>query len=430
MADNIARDFEIELTEEAIPPKETPAKLLLSRNRYFNIFWAGQSLSALGDAFAIIAMPLLVLQATGSVAQMGIVTALFGIGQFLAGLISGVLVDRVDRRRLMIGCDIARTLAYSLIPLGWWLLGPQIWLIYLVSLAGAALGMCFNVAHNTAVANLVEREQIPAALGRLQATAAIGFVVGPMLAGFISAGFGPAAAIGLDAFTFVISAISLSLIRLRRSTAERSTEQKNFLKEWKAGASFLFRHPVLRVVTLLMMGFVFLSSAGLDLFVYHIKHDLGQDDNMVGIVFGLASVGSILGALITAPLRKNLGFGICWLGGMVIASLALGSIGLMSSAILVGLIATVFTLADSIRGICSISLRQQVTPDHLLGRVTAVFLTFITVPGPIGAALLTAWAEHIGVPAALLLMGGVGLILSIAGIFTPARTRHPETIRH
>src|SRR5690242_7882314 len=114
----------------------------LTRNRAFNIFWAGQTLSSLGDAVAIIALPLLILQATGSVVQMGLVTGMGGVGQLVAGLFSGVLVDRADRRRLMIVCDVARMLLLASIPAVWALAGPQLWLIYVVVFPVAALSAC------------------------------------------------------------------------------------------------------------------------------------------------------------------------------------------------------------------------------------------------------------------------------------------------
>src|SRR5215210_1745978 len=102
----------------------------LWRNRNFNIFWLGQALSSLGDSFGFLALPLLVLQATGSLVQMGLVTGTFGVGQIVAGIFSGAVVDHVNRRRLMIICDLGRTALYGSIPLTWWLVGPQLWLIY------------------------------------------------------------------------------------------------------------------------------------------------------------------------------------------------------------------------------------------------------------------------------------------------------------
>ena len=118
----------------------------LTRNRNFNVFWAGQTLSFVGDAFSIVAIPLLILEVTGSLLQMGVVTALYGAGSLVAGIAAGPIVDRVDRRKLMIRCDIARAVIYALVPIGWWLAGPQLWLVYAVAFIGSALAMVFGVA--------------------------------------------------------------------------------------------------------------------------------------------------------------------------------------------------------------------------------------------------------------------------------------------
>src|SRR5262245_692561 len=91
-------------------PAPPPAAGLAGRS--FRLFWAGQTVSAVGDAFAFVAMPLLVLEISGSITKMGVVTAIASAGQIVAGLFSGTVVDRLDRRRLMIGCDLARMVLY------------------------------------------------------------------------------------------------------------------------------------------------------------------------------------------------------------------------------------------------------------------------------------------------------------------------------
>ncbi len=90
----------IQVPDAPKPPETQSPGARLWRNRAFNVFWASQPLSALGDGFALLARPLLVFQATGSVVQMGLVTGAFGVGQIVSGLVSGVIVDRVDRRKL------------------------------------------------------------------------------------------------------------------------------------------------------------------------------------------------------------------------------------------------------------------------------------------------------------------------------------------
>uniref|UniRef100_UPI00374DFE89 MFS transporter n=1 Tax=Clavibacter michiganensis TaxID=28447 RepID=UPI00374DFE89 len=129
--------YEAEHEREADDPRVAPASLSddharpLWRQRDFGTFWAAQTLSFLGDAFALIALPLLVLQATGSVARMGLLTAVGGAASVFAAVFAGAVVDRVDRRKLLIVCDLVRMVLYGLVPLVW-LFGPQIWLLYVV----------------------------------------------------------------------------------------------------------------------------------------------------------------------------------------------------------------------------------------------------------------------------------------------------------
>ena len=211
-------------TYGAPPRAERSPGARLWRNRGFNIFWAGQSLSALGDSFALLALPLLVFEATGSVVQMGLVTGTFGVGEIVSGLVSGVIVDRVDRRRLMILCDVLRLVLYGSIPLVWLLAGPQLWLIYVVVGFGAALGMTFQVAFMTALVNLVDRDQLTDANARVSASVSLAFVFGPVLAGILSARIGPVASVMVDALSFGVSALTLTWIRLRRASAERAAD--------------------------------------------------------------------------------------------------------------------------------------------------------------------------------------------------------------
>ncbi|HEX6122361.1 MAG TPA: MFS transporter [Ktedonobacterales bacterium] len=413
------------------PPPATPARggASLWRNRDFNVFWTGQTLSAVGDAFAVIALPLLVLQATGSVAQMGLVTATFGGGQFLAGLFAGPLVDRVDRRKLMLGCDVGRALLYAAIPLGWWLLGPRLWLVYVVVGLASMLSMCFSVAYVTAIPNLVDRERIIDANGRLQSTLALGWVIGPMLAGVISARTGPALAVGVDAVSFVISALSLLGIRLRQAAATpppRGEEAKGKLHEMLAGIRFLLRERVLRWVMVLFACGSLLLAGGNDLFIYHIKHDLHQGDAAVGVLFGAASVGGVLGAVMAPRLRRWLGFGPSWLGGWALSGLLIAAIGVVPQVSVAAVLAMVFVYFNNIAGINGMTIRQQITPDHLLGRVTSAYFTVGMALSPIGAAAVTAFAARFGAPLVLAAMGLSVTALALLGALTPSRERRPE----
>lgn len=427
---------EVVRAPNASKPLETQSPgARLWRNREFNIFWAGQSLSALGDGFAMLALPLLVFQATGSVVQMGLVTGAFGVGQIISGLVSGVIVDRVDRRRLMILCDLLRLALYGSVPLVWLVAGPQLWLIYVVVLIGAMLGMTFSVAYMTALANLVDRDQLTDANARVNATLSLAFVFGPVLAGVVSARIGPAASVAVDALTFGVSALSLTWIRLRRASAVRAPDAEGVglrrtLTEFLDGIRFLAGQPTLRAVMLLLIGLSFVMAGMMDLFIFHLKNDLHQSDNAVGLVIGLAGIGGVGGGLIAPWLRRRVGFGPSWLGGWVLTSVSCVLIGLIPSLWLILPAAVGYTFGDMLSATNSITLRQELTPDHLLGRVTATVWTLTSVASPIGAAALTLLAAHVGGSAAIIIGGLFFVALTILGFFTPARSRHPERAMH
>ncbi|MFK8908484.1 MFS transporter [Streptomyces sp. YS-3] len=405
----------------------------LWRERDFGVFWAAQTLSVVGDSFALVALPLLVLHATGSVAQMGLLTGAAGVAAVGTGVFAGIVVDRLDRRKLLIACDLVRLVLYALIPLAW-AFGPQIWLLYVVLPLAEAVGMFFSVTYVTVVRALVPGDRITEANGRLNATAAAAGVVGPLLAGVVAAWLGPAAAVAVDAASFGVSAACLAFVRFTGRTGSedaRSPAQPRepLRKELAAGVSFLRSHPVLRSLTILLSVFSFLTLGLNDLIIYHLKHDLGQGDGAVGTVFAVGALGTVLGALFVAPIRHRLGFGVTWTGGVAVCGLALAAVGSAGSTAGIAALTAVFLGCVSVSGTCSMSLRQEVTPDHLLGRVTSAFWTIHYSAAPIGAAVLTWAAQRYGTGPVCFLAGVCCLLVAVLALFTPVRTRRPEQAR-
>ncbi|MEU3894690.1 MFS transporter [Streptomyces sp. NPDC045251] len=397
----------------------------LWRQRDFGVFWAAQTLSHLGDSFALIALPLLVLEATGSIARMGLLTAVGGAAAVLAAVFAGAVVDRVDRRRLLIGCDLVRMVLYGLIPLVW-LLGPQVWLLYAVLPLCEAVGMFFAVGYVTVVRSLVGTEQLTEANGRLNATAAAAGVLGPLCAGVVAAWSGPAAAVGVDAASFGVSAALVALVRFRprpaddRADADKG-ERPGLRQDLRTGVAFLYRHPVLRALTALLCCFSFLTLGLNDLVIYHLKHDLGHDDGTVGTVMAVGALGTITGALLVARVRRRLGFGPTWTGAVAVCGLAFAGMGRATDVATVALLSAAFLACVGMAGTCSMSLRQEVTPEHLLGRVTSAFWTLQYSVAPIGAAVLTWAAERRGTTPVALAAGACCVLIAVAALFTPVR---------
>jgi MFS family permease len=410
------------------------------RNRDLNIFWFAQILSTAGDTFSLVAIPLLVLHVTGSVAAMGLVTGLAGIASLATGVFAGVIADRFDRRRLLIGCDVARAVLYGLIPVTW-LFATPIWLVYLVVPFCAAFAMLFQVTYVAVLPRLVDADQITRANGRFSASYAAAGIAGPVLAGILSGRFGATSAIAVDAATFAVSALGVVFVRFRRpvAVAEQPAVAESgdgaarditepFWRNLLVGARFLWRHPVLRSMTVLLTLLIFFELGLVDIIIYDLKHDLEQPDTTVGYVMAVTAIGTIVGALLVARVRRFLGFGVTWIGATMLCGLVIAALGFAHSVTAVAALATAFFCFAAVAGLCSMSLRQEVTPDALLGRVTAAYWTIHSVLGPVGAWILTAATAHYGVGVVLLVSGVLYLLIAAAGTFTPIRQPRPETL--
>ncbi|GGX04086.1 MFS transporter [Streptomyces chartreusis] len=423
--------YEAEHEREADDPRVPPASASdgparpLWRQRDFTTFWVAQTLSFLGDSFALIALPLLVLQATGSIARMGLLTAVGGAASVVAAVFAGAVVDRVDRRKLLIACDLVRMVLYGLVPLVW-LFGPQIWLLYVVLPLCEAVGMLFAVGYVTVVRGLVGTERLTEANGRLNATAAAAGVLGPLCAGLVAAWSGPAAAVGVDAASFGVSAACLAFVRLRGRPG-KATERSGLWRDLRTGIDFLRGHPVLRALTALLFVFSFLTLGLNDLVIYHLKHDLGHDDGTVGTVMAVGALGTITGALLVARVRRRLGFGATWTGSVAVCGLAFAGLGWARDVPVVAALTAAFLACVGMAGTCSMSLRQEVTPEPLLGRVTSAFWTLQYAAAPIGAAVLTWAAEQQGTTPVSLVAGACCVLIAGAALFTPIRRSGSRT---
>jgi MFS family permease len=439
----------------AAPRRSRPATLW--RDRRFCVFLTSQTLSVAGDSFALIAVPLLILRATGSVAQMGLLTGAAGAAAVVAGIFAGILADRLDRWILMAACDLARMLLYGLIPLVW-SVHPEVWLLYVILPLCAALGMIFQVGYVTVVPALSGPTRITEANGLLYGASSTAAIAGPLLAGLVSAAIGPAAAIAVDAVSFGVSAAGVLLIRRSFSVSRTGAAhpavsggrvadgcsampsatgtpdtagepgRESRWREMVAGARFLWDQPVLRALTVLLTFFIFATEGLPDVLIFHIKHDLGRGDGVVGLVLAIAALGTVVGALAVAPLRRRLGFGTCWIGAVLLCGVAIGGLGATGSVPPTAALAALYLGCTSVAGIASMSLRQQITPDYLLGRVTAAFWTIHFSLGPIGVALLTWTAGHFGVEPACMASAALCFLLGAAALLTPIRQRTPEPV--
>jgi hypothetical protein len=335
----------------------------------------------------------------------------------------------------------------SFVPVGWWLGVRSTGLLYSVGIGAALAEGIFYVGHVALVARLVGRARAGQANGRVQATAALAFVVGPFLAGILSAHLGPTIALGIDAGTFVVSALSLSLIGNRSPVqvdgeashvepspdapslaAHASPSPASIVDSLLVGWRFIRKQPDLVRLAIAMGTYLFFTASIVDILIYRLKTELGQGDAGVGSMFGIAAATSVVAAAATPWLRKRVPFRSMWIAALVLQGcLLVATSGSPSFALMAGA-ATLFMAPMTMLKICQASIRQEVTPPPLLGRVSSTYLTLVSLPMPLGAVLATGVVARFGARAVQAGIGTALLGASLGACFLWSRAGARSTL--
>jgi MFS transporter, ENTS family, enterobactin (siderophore) exporter len=399
----------------------------LLRDREFRTVLLGQGLSAIGDGVTFTALPLLVLQLTGSGLQMGIVGALQMLPDLVLGLPAGVLADRWDRRRMMLIADLGRALLVALIPLSLVLGLPTMAVILLVTVPINALRVLFMAGYTAAVPNLVGRERLGQATSYFESAFALGWILGPVLAGLLAVAFGPGPTLAIDALSFLASAASLLFVR-RSLRATGRTEPRGLLSEIREGIAFVARHPTLRAVVVHWSLYTIAIAPVVAVITYYVTVDRGFSADALGLGISAFGAGSLVGSLAAArfmdrPLGLLMAMGTAVSGSMFVF------IGFADSlALMVGL-SFLAGLGEAIVLVSYVALRAGLTPDALLGRVGATTRTLSLGLQPVGMLIGGALLESLGGTGTLLVIGGWAVAMSVAAAFWPSLRRAQLPVR-
>jgi MFS family permease len=402
----------------------------LRGNRDFWVVLLGQGISSFGDAITNTALPILVLALTGSGFAMGIVGVLSTLPDLLLGLPAGAYADRWDRRRMMFSADLGRAVLTAVIPISVWLGGPTLALILLVTFPMNALRVLWLAAFTAAVPGLVGRGQVARANAVFEASFNVGWIVGPALAGLLAVAIGPGLTIAIDAITFAVSAASLLLVR-RPLKPEARTEPTHLLADIREGIAFVAGQPTLRAVIALWSTIsVIYAALGSGLIFYiTIDRDLGAD--VVGLVLSAFAVGSLGGSLVAVRMAFR-AVGPVMIAGTVVMGLSVVVVALGAPVpVLVGA-ACVAGLLDANVAVSYLTLRTQLSPDALLGRVGATARTISVGLMPIGSLVTGILLDAAGGAATLALMGTASIAAGLGFALLPnvrhARVPRPGTI--
>jgi MFS family permease len=390
--------------------------------------WTGQTISEVGSQVSQLAIPW--LAAVGLHASP-IAFSLLGVLGFLPFILfalpAGVWVDRLRRRRILIAGDAARAVLLSLIPILWAVGVLEIWHLLILQFAIGIFTVFFDVAYQSYLPALIEREHLVDGNSKLQLTVSIAQVGGPSMSGaLIGAITAPYAIVG-DAISFVISA-AFMLRMGHRENLPRQDEDVPRPKMWpqvKEGLVWVVGNRNLRSIAGCTGSSNFFFSVMFSIVVLYAVRNLHLSSLEVGSVFAVGSVGSIIGALVANRVQKRVGVG----NAIVVYAMLFSASAIAFPLAPHSFPLPVLMLGMGIGGfggvaynITQVSLRQAITPERLQGRMNAAMRWIVWGTIPLGTLAGGALGQAFGLRTALW-VGAIGSLPTFLWVvFSPLRS--------
>lgn len=402
-------------------------------NRDFLWLFIGRTISQLGTSITTFAIPWLLLEITNSAAHTGLAFAIGFIPYLLFSFPAGVWADQYNRKTLMIIADSCRMLLLLTIPLMHLFSGDTpILLLYFVQAGVSIFSAIFDASYGACLPNIITRSQLHEGNSALQLGFSLSRICGPIIAGLLISVLGAANTISIDVISFVISIFTIFFIRASFSVSvnenEESKKETKLHTKIREGLEYVWKNNVLRTLALFSM-LVNLVGPGIDIaLLFRIKNELQLASNWAGIIMAGLSCGMVIGAIVIGRIKKRFSMGtllaISTIGQVIPPFLLIVSkdpIVILFTQFIVGFLLISWNIQ-------TVTLRQLIVPDHLLGRCTSLFRMIAWITIPLGATMAGVISEYFGASFYFLIAGCVLGVVSLIFITSKLYKLNEEDI--
>jgi MFS family permease len=392
----------------------------LWRHHDFMCLWAGQSVSIFGTLVGQLALQFTaVVWLDASPAQVAALVLCGIVPAFAVGLFAGVVVDRYPRKPILVATDFGRALVLVSIPAAALFGMLTLAQLYATAISLSAMSVFFGVAYRSYLPALVSRERLVEGNSKLTASESVAETGGFSIAGWLIQVLTAPGAVFVNALSFTVSGLFISRIRHVEDRPADGAVQPRLLSGLGDGFAFVLRNPVLRTTAFTNALLNFGSQMISVVFLIYLTRDIGFNAGILGMIFAVGGVGSLIGATFASRIGLLGGFGPGIFVAVLFAGLGAFFMPLATSVSIAGV---AFLVANqlvtdpfwTIYNINELSLRQALTPDGMLGRMNATvrFIEFAAmIAGGITAGVL---GELIGARATLFT---AATIMTLASVF-------------
>ena len=396
-------------------------------HRDFMKMWTGQTISQFGSSISQLALPIIAIKLLHA---SPFAVAALGTVEFLPFLLftlpAGVWVDRLPRRSVLMVGDVGRGLLLMSVPIAYLDGHLTMTQLFVVGFLTGILTVFFDVAYQSYLPALVDREHLIEGNSKLEVTRSAGQLAGPAVAGGLIQLLTAPYAVVWDCVSFFISGAFLAAIRKKEPPLEKHEDGRRagMRHELWEGLVYVVKHPYLRAQAISTGTSNFFSNVAFSIVLVFAVRTLGMSTGLIGVVFALGSAGWLAGAALSPRMQKWLG-----VGGATILGAALSAPGTLLVALTPKSFPVPFFVAGMAIGgagaviynIQQVSLRQAITPERMQGRMNSVMRFLVWGPIPLGALVGGAIATSFGLRTALVVGAVGGFTSTIPIIFSPIR---------
>jgi predicted MFS family arabinose efflux permease len=398
----------------------------LRSNRDFQLLWSGQAVSVIGSRISNIAYPLLVLGVTGSPGAAGIVGFLGTLPYILFQLPAGAIMDRVDRRRTMIACEAGRAVALASVPAAIWLGRLSLAHVAVVAFVESTLFVLFRLGETAAVRRVVEPAQYPQALaqneGRVRAANLIGTPLGGVLFDV-----GRAVPFAADACSYVVSLVTLLLIRRPFEEERDGAPRRHVVAEIAEGMAWLWRARFIFATVVLAAASNLLIQA-LILTLIVIARQRGASASATGLILAGFGIGGVLGSLSGAWIQRHVPVRAIVIGAAWTWAATVPLVVLLPSLYETLVVLAAASFVGAGWNVAVNTIYYRLIPDRLIARVSAVGSLAAFGALPLGSLTAGVLLQLGGPPLCCAVLAAGMLVLAVAATISPSVRRGPEPV--
>jgi MFS family permease len=394
------------------------------RHDAFRWFWLGATASAVGDSMTRVALTWYVFDTTGSPEALGWLAVAYTAPVLVGGLAAGVLLDRFDRRTVLLADSVIRGLVVTLVPLLAATDSLQLWHVYAVAAVYGALMMLSLAGGPTVVPSLVQADQLATANALEMLSFTLSGVLGPLVAGVLIPRIGAPNVVLFDACSYF--AFALALTRLPSLPPVRAGMHRLQSVSLRDSVKLLVRNRVLLATTLMFMAFNIGGNGALSVWLPLLAQQvLGGGPELYGLLLGAVALGEVVGSLAAGGVRVRVP-----LGALICCSQALSGAALLLLLLGWGEVGAAFTglllfgLTSAPLTAWAQTLRMDIIPGHLRGRTFALLRTLMQGTAPLGGVLAGLLIPVVGIP---LVIFGTALVTGAPGLLGLPSIKHADS---